>query len=221
MVTDFEREHLLVLYRFDSGFVTPSRVSVLVGGSEQFVDDSVGSLFEVLYLQYVGVVAFGVHSYRDHSREVRFLLLADGGIHERHYVHSPNPAFQFQQVAISEVFALEVSTGQVNRFLLVLALEEVRSDLAAYLFQFLHGESRRPEGSSRFVYGGNLHHLPVFQSEYLSYEVVFLPSLHYEAYSCLVVVPSRVEGRVVPFVYLLTYSVGLRVFSRSVGIVDN
>ena len=78
-----------------------------------------------------------------------------------------------------------------------------------------------PEGLTVLVQRGNLYHLPVFEPEDFADEVVFAPSLHYEANARFVVVPAGVERGIVPVEDFLAYGIGLRVFAGSVRIVDN
>jgi len=105
--------------------------------------------------------------------------------------------------------------------LLVLGLEEVRSNLLAYLFQLFGRESGMPERLPVLVQSGDFNHLPVFEPEDFPDEVVFAPSLHYEANARFVVVPAGIKRGIVPIVDFLSYRVGFGVFAGSVRIVDN
>ena len=78
-----------------------------------------------------------------------------------------------------------------------------------------------PEGLPVLVQRWDFYHLPVFEPEDFADEVVFAPSLHYEANARFVVVPAGIEGGIVPVVDLFAYRVGFRVFAGSVRIVDN
>lgn len=77
-----------------------------------------------------------------------------------------------------------------------------------------------PEGLPVLVQRGNLDYLPVFEPEDFADEVVFAPSLHYEANARFVVVPAGIERGIVPVVDLFAYRVGFGVFAGSVRIVD-
>ena len=77
-----------------------------------------------------------------------------------------------------------------------------------------------PERLPVLVQRWDFYYLPIFEPEDFPDEVVFAPSLHYEANARFVVVPAGIKRGIVPVEDLFAYGIGLRILTSRVGIVD-
>ena len=214
-----EGEHLLVLHGFDSHVP----YAPLLDGGKKEGDDFVGLHAFVYRLQDVHVVRPRVLGDRDDGGVVVGVVLAYRGVYERVEAHLvERHGFEFLLGVAYEVFRPERSSGKVDGVLLVLAFEEVVAEFLSYVFQVVDRELARPERLSLVVDRWYLYHFPFVSVLllYLSCQVVFAPSLHYEDDRGVLVLASGIERRIVPVEDLGAYRVRFGVLAGSVGIVD-